>query len=259
MIGPLHSGWSRVRRTTGRIVRRFLADSADYQLLACGAAPASLAGWSDAAVARRQHGAFRQILDRAKAGDVRADLRAACDAVAATGLTDAQLIDVGCASGYYAEAFRMLSPVRLRYVGADSSAAMIALARQKYGSDMFVVGDAQALPFTDGSCDILLSGTVLMHVGDMGAAVAESARVSRDWCIFHTVPVTPGDSVFVSKRAYGKRVAEWIFGRAELHDQLAKCGFDIVAEFESLDYTPPQDVVRDVKTVTYLCRKRLRV
>ena len=43
-------------------------------------------------------------------------------------------------------------------------------------------------PLESESCDILLSGNVLLHVPDYAAAIQESARVARRWSSFTERP-----------------------------------------------------------------------
>jgi len=61
-----------------------------------------------------------------------------------------------------------------------------------------------------------------MHVLEYRQAIAESVRVTRKWCIFHTVPVMLYRSTtLLQKRAYGEPVVEIIFNQAELEALLA--------------------------------------
>src|SRR5207245_7604366 len=114
-----------------------------------------------------------------------------------------------CAAAGNAEVLTKLWDRPFRYIGMDYSPAMIALARRRDSQRPYLVGDATALPLRDRSCDILLSGTVLMHLLGYQAAIQESRRVARRWCIFHTVPVvTKRPATILNKFAYGSAVVD---------------------------------------------------
>lgn len=86
-------------------------------------------------------------------------------------------LDVGCGTGALAGTVAARAAPR-SVVGIDPSAAFVAHAsRMVLGK--FAVGDAQALPFRDGSFDAVVSGLVLNFVPDTGRGLAEMGRVSR--------------------------------------------------------------------------------
>ena len=64
-------------------------------------------------------------------------------------------------------------------VGADVAEGMLALARRLHPQLEFVYGDAEDLPFEDGSFDAVIAGFVLLHLGRPEQAAAEFARVLR--------------------------------------------------------------------------------
>jgi SAM-dependent methyltransferase len=64
-------------------------------------------------------------------------------------------------------------------VGADVAEGMLALARREHPQLEFVHGDAEDLPFADGSFDAVIAGFVLLHLGRPEQAAAEFARVLR--------------------------------------------------------------------------------
>ena len=64
-------------------------------------------------------------------------------------------------------------------VGADVAEGMLALARRLHPQLEFVHGDAEDLPFEDGSFDAVIAGFVLLHLGRPEQAAAEFARVLR--------------------------------------------------------------------------------
>ena len=64
-------------------------------------------------------------------------------------------------------------------VGVDVAEGMLARARAAHPEVMFRHGDAEALPFDDGSFDAVVAGFLLLHLGRPEQAAAEFARVLR--------------------------------------------------------------------------------
>ncbi len=62
-------------------------------------------------------------------------------------------------------------------IGVDVAEGMLALARHFHPSLDFRFGDAEALPFPDGSFDAVVANFVMLHVGRPEQAAAEFARV----------------------------------------------------------------------------------
>src|SRR3954470_15900330 len=182
----------RLARATP-ILRRHIFSSIDYRVLGglqeARELSVSSGGWLAARTAARQERAYESLIAAMERGDPRLDFKIAADAVAASGIADPTLLDVGCGSGYYADVFAMLLAGGVRYMGVDYSSAMIARARARAPSGAFEVADATRLPYADRAFDIVFNGVSLMHILDYPAAIAEAARVAGGCCVFHTVPV----------------------------------------------------------------------
>lgn len=89
-----------------------------------------------------------------------------------------RVLDLGCGPGSMWGHWQTLdSPGAL--VGVDLSEAMIQEARQNHPDGEFHVGRAHALPFPDGSFDIVVASAVLHHIPDehLRSALDEIARV----------------------------------------------------------------------------------
>jgi SAM-dependent methyltransferase len=87
-------------------------------------------------------------------------------------------LDAGCGDGWYA---RELAARGASVTAIDASEAMLAYARERSPSGIeFRRADlGAALPFTDGSFDLVLSALAIHYVRDYLALFAEFARVLR--------------------------------------------------------------------------------
>ena len=251
----------RVRRVMLRwfnLSRNSEPVSTDYEVITKSTAPTYLLqGWADPAIPERQHKAFAPLLRQMHAGNPREDFVAEAIAVQRTGLANPLIIEVGCGSGWNSEVLTHLLRRPVRYIGVDYSPAMTALGQQCYPDVPFVVGDALALPFQDGVCDILLSGTVLMHLLGYRAAIQESRRVAQKWCIFHTVPVLERrETTVLRKKAYGQPAIEVVLNEGKLYDLLERNELVVRHVMDSLPYNLATVLGEPTVTKTYLCEVR---
>jgi 2-polyprenyl-6-hydroxyphenyl methylase/3-demethylubiquinone-9 3-methyltransferase len=97
------------------------------------------------------------------------------------------VLDLGCGAGFLAN---YLAARGHRVTGLDTSAEALAVARRHdaTGRVEYLVGDACALPFSDGSFDAVCAMDLLEHVTAPDRVIAEAARVLRPgglW-FFHT-------------------------------------------------------------------------
>jgi len=86
------------------------------------------------------------------------------------------LLDVAAGPGYVAVAAARRGAI---VVGIDFSAPMVAEARRKYPGIEFQVGNAEALPFPDGSFDAVVMNFGMLHLGQPDQALVEAHRVLR--------------------------------------------------------------------------------
>ena len=244
-----------VLRATKKIMR-IGADSTGYTILSGPPNTLSTVGWEDSTVALRQHESFMRLLSRMAGGRPRKDFIALANSVDATGMTKTSLLEIGCGSGWNSAVIRSLSKCSLDYTGVDCSPPMLDLARATFPNGKYFVGDALSVQAADLSFDIVVSGTVLMHLPDYLAAVQETARLSSKWCIFHTVPVLQKRSTtFMMKRAYGGQTMEVVFNEEHLLSVFRSCGMTVRRTFSSLEYNLKSVLGETTKTKTYLCEK----
>ena len=89
---------------------------------------------------------------------------------------DGRVLEVGCGEG---RVCRDLGARGHRLTGLDASPTLVRAARERDPRGEYVVGRAEALPFTDAAFDLVVSYNALMDVDDMPRAVSEAARVLR--------------------------------------------------------------------------------
>lgn len=162
--------------------------------------------------------------------------------VGAIRLINPSVLEIGCSSGYYSEIFERAG-INVQYEGCDYSSKFIKLARKLYPRVKFKIEDATSLDYQDNSFDIVISGCCILHILDYQKAIKESARVARDFVIFHRTPVVHlSKTVFTQKVGYGVDMIEIFFNETELlnlfhrnnlyvkdiktHDQFAVKGLD---------------------------------
>lgn len=101
------------------------------------------------------------------------------------GWTGRDVLDLGCAGGFMAEA---LAAKGARVSGIDPASDAIASARahaEEVGLDIrYEVGVGEALPYADDSFDYVVCVDVLEHVESVPKTITEIARVLRPGGIF---------------------------------------------------------------------------
>jgi len=91
-------------------------------------------------------------------------------------------LDIGCGTGAFTTLIvKTCKPARVSAV--DPGTAQIAFARRQPVAKRadFRVADAQALPFSDGTFDVVASALVINFIPDRARGVAEMRRVARPY------------------------------------------------------------------------------
>lgn len=86
-----------------------------------------------------------------------------------------RVLDVGCGTG---QSRRIYQERSSGYIGLDLSLRSLLLAQARSGSE-WLQADACRLPFRGGAFDVVAFSSVLHHLGDRRAALAEARRVLR--------------------------------------------------------------------------------
>ena len=96
-------------------------------------------------------------------------------AAAVPGTAALRVLDVGCGTGQSRRIYARRSGF---YAGLDLSLAALRLAHRRFGGG-WLQADALRLPVRAASFDVVAFSSVLHHVPDRRAALAEAARVLR--------------------------------------------------------------------------------
>ena len=89
---------------------------------------------------------------------------------------DTALLDVGCGAGRF---WRMAADRGARCAGVDATEAFVEIARERIRGGDFRVGDMEALPWPDGSFDVVTGFNSFFIAADMTSALREARRVLR--------------------------------------------------------------------------------
>ena len=90
-------------------------------------------------------------------------------------LTGLRALDVGCSAGFIADE---LAKAGAQTTGVDIDEPGLARARERFGDRVdFRYAKGEALPFEDGSMDVVVFNHIYEHVVDPGAVVADIRRV----------------------------------------------------------------------------------
>jgi ubiquinone/menaquinone biosynthesis C-methylase UbiE len=109
---------------------------------------------------------------------------------ALVGRTPARVLELGCGSGRW---LAELSSINCDLSGLDPSANMLALAATKSKADL-KRGVAEAVPWVDGSFDVVFCVNALHHFSDPSVAIAEAFRVLRPGGLFISIGLDPHES-----------------------------------------------------------------
>mgnify|MGYP001587760411 CR=1 FL=1 len=168
--------------------------------------------------------------------------------------TENTILEIGCSSGYYKEVLK-IKGINMEYHGCDYSEAFITFAKKLFPGIDFQVQDARSLTYPDNCFNIVISGCCLLHILEYEKAIRETARVAKDYVIFHRTPVLhKKETSYYNKTAYGIKMFEIHFNERELIKLFKKNGLriiDIITFNASLEETTKDFYAYK----TYLCEK----
>lgn len=230
--------------------------STNYRRLTPGEVPIVAAecdaAWKSAVIPRRQWvSVVRGELERYREGQKQRHFDVLIETLQKTGLDNPKVLEVGASSGFYSEVFK-IAGYRCQYTAMDYSEEYEKLAYELFPDIDFKVGDARDIPYPDDSFSIVISGCVIIHIYEWEKAIAEAARVAKDYVVMSRTPVTYSEpTTWFQKDAYSVPCLEAHFNQSELFDSFARCGLDYVSELTTYD-----DPENHYCQKTYLLAKR---
>jgi len=137
------------------------------------------------------------------------------------------VLDVGCGVGHWGAVLADVLPPDVRIVGIDrdpfwvQKASERAEARPRPERFSFRAGEVQTLPFPDHTFDLTTCQTVLIHVPDPAAALAEMIRVTK-----------PGGLVAVAEpnNVAGALHVDSVSAKASIDDLIELARFHLTCE-----------------------------
>ncbi|MBD9653121.1 class I SAM-dependent methyltransferase [Ensifer sp. ENS09] len=147
---------------------------------------------------------------------------------------ESRILDIGCSTGFTAIEFARLTAAET--VGIDINEASIAIARARAvrantPSATFEVADAKALPFKDGTFDLVFCGNVTSLIDDQSQALKEYLRVLRPNGFLAAVPMyylEPPPKDLVDKVRSAIQVPIAVKYKREATDFFRSTGLDLV-------------------------------
>jgi ubiquinone/menaquinone biosynthesis C-methylase UbiE len=125
------------------------------------------------------------------------------------------VLDVGCGVGHWAQVLASALPADAQVTGVDRDPLWVNKATERAAAQgishrfQYRLSDAQALPFPDASFDLVTCQTVLIHVADPRAVIAEMTRVTRPGgLVLAAEPNNVATSLVLSSIAFNDPVEE---------------------------------------------------
>jgi ubiquinone/menaquinone biosynthesis C-methylase UbiE len=99
------------------------------------------------------------------------------EALRRVGLRPGQLVlDIGCGVGAF---LRLVAERGAQPFGLDASEALLDIARERLPDAELRVGEMEALPYEDGTFDLVCGFNSFFFANDIVAAVREAGRVAK--------------------------------------------------------------------------------
>lgn len=244
----------RYRSESGRL------PTLDLARISCGHTPISAAeitpelasAWRDGSIPAKQRALVQQELAAMYRGETPVPFQVLAEVMRPITAPGAQVLEIGCASGYYYEILEYLLNRRIDYTGVDYSEAMIAMARDYYPKARFFAADGADLFFADRQFRTVISSCVLLHVPNYREHIFETARVAERHIVASRTPVCKRrPTQYQKKFAYGVETMELVFNEEELVREFALNRFELE---RAVEYQG--DAAADLYVTTYLFRRR---
>lgn len=156
---------------------------------------------------------------------------------------DAQVLDVGCGSGWAARLLAQQAPAG-QVVGIDVSDEMIGVAREQsktLPNVEFRVASAETLPFPDNSFTHAFSMESLYYYADIAKALSEIYRVLKPGGVFVTVVDLYEENTPSHQWIETLKVPVQLLSTEKYRSLFAEAGFANITDGRLLDPNPVPD------------------
>ena len=205
-------------------------------------------GWQSPIIPKEQRKLTDHELNEMYLGKIIAPFEILANCIKAIKGEKKSILEIGCSTGYYSEVLSFLLKRKIQYTGVDYSQSMIHFAKSKYPNHDFEIGNATNLNFKNSEFEIVISGCCLLHIPEYSKAIFETARIAKEWVIFHRTPISNGLTQFYKKKAYGVSCVEIHFNENEF---IELCVENNLSLFEVFDVSVGNDCVQK----TYIFKK----
>lgn len=183
---------------------------------------------------KRQSKLWAKII-RERGHNFRKDITALSNCVDLIPNKYSSICEIGCASGYNK---LLLDETReiVKYIGVDIELTGLRAGQKSHPQSGFIQASSEKLPFRDSSFDVVIDGAALIHIQEWKASLSEYARTTKKYIILHSLTLSDTETSIFSKFAYGFRIFELFFNRAELIDELSSLNLNLLHTENGEDY-----------------------
>lgn len=184
--------------------------------------------WEHPKVVDGQRELSSRELERFRAGERVAPFNGLCDLLDEISGQFANVLEVGCGCGYYADVLAHRFP-EVRYHGIDKSKRMIETASTYTANGVFFQEDVrQGLMNRYGTYDLVIEGCSISQTIGWQTILRECVKLSRRWVVLHRTPFsTSGETRYWRKDAYGIATREVHFSES-VSSTMTKAGCAMV-------------------------------
>jgi trans-aconitate methyltransferase len=129
------------------------------------------------------------------------------------------VLELGCGAGYYGDVLQSILP-NVQYTGCDRSAAMIAVAQQRWPQHTYQVLDAtqDIYWFADKHWDVVIEGCSIIHEWQWQKVLECCTRLAGKWVLLHRTPYSKSlCHEWYEHDAYGRKCFAQQFTVTEIH------------------------------------------
>ncbi len=130
-----------------------------------------------------------------------------------------RLLELGCSSGYLTRFFLGRAE---RVVGLDLNARVLMTAKRRHPAVSVVCGDAERLPFVDGSFDAVVGLEVIEHTATDTIAIEELRRVLRVGGTLILSTPHAGPFAFLDPHNLRRAIERWLPFLSAVADRLTR-------------------------------------